>query len=70
MGDWKAIGNGIKKNPNAPFELYNLAADRTESHDLAAEHPELIAKAKEIIAREHRPSPVKEWNFELGASKP
>ncbi|MEP6668482.1 MAG: arylsulfatase [Chthoniobacter sp.] len=70
MGDWKAIANGVKKNPNAPFELYNLAADRAESHDLGAEHPELIAKAKEIIRREHQPSPVKEWNFELGAANP
>ena len=63
MGDWKVVRNDVKKNPNSPYELYNLASDRTESHDVAAEHPELIAKAKEIIAREHTPSPVKEWNF-------
>ena len=64
MGDWKAVRNDLKKNPNSPFELYNLATDRTESHDVAAEHPELIAKAREIIAREHTPSLVKEWNFD------
>jgi len=70
MGDWKAIANKIKKNPNANFEVYNLASDRTESHDVAAEHPEIVAKAREIIAREHTPSPIKEWNFTLGAAKP
>ena len=63
MGDWKAVRNDVKKNPNSPFELYNLANDRTEAHDVATEHPELIAQAREIIAREHTPSPVKEWNF-------
>lgn len=69
MGDWKAIANGIKKDPNTPLELYNLATDRTESKNVAAEHPDLIAKAREIIAREHQPSPVKAWNFDL-ATKP
>jgi hypothetical protein len=46
------------------MELYNLTSDRTESHDVAAEHPDLIAKAREIVAREHTPSPYKEWNFD------
>jgi hypothetical protein len=63
MGDWKVVRNDVKKNPNSPYELYNLATDRAESHDVAAEHPDLVAKAREIIAREHTPSPVKEWNF-------
>jgi arylsulfatase A-like enzyme len=64
MGDWKAIANNIKKNGKSPMELYNLADDRTESHDLAAEHPDLIAKAHEIVAREHTPGLYKEWDFD------
>jgi arylsulfatase len=43
-GDWKLVA----KAPDGPWELYDLKADRTEQHDLAAEHPE---KAKELTAR-------------------
>jgi arylsulfatase len=34
-GDWKAVYNGSAKR----WELYNLAADRSETSDLAKEHP-------------------------------
>ena len=56
---WKAVtfhpiapmyGDGL--NPNAPFdddvwELYNMAEDLSETHDVAAEHPE---KVEELVA--------------------
>ena len=35
-GDWKLVAKG----PQAPWELYNLAADRTELHDLTATEPD------------------------------
>ncbi len=63
MGDWKAIRNGVKKNPDAPLELYNLATDRAEANDVAAQHPDIVAKVREIMTREHTPSPVARWNF-------
>ena len=44
VGDWKLVRLGAK----GPWELYNLKADRTEQHDLAAEKPEL---AKELAAK-------------------
>jgi arylsulfatase A-like enzyme len=41
------------QNPNAPFdddvwELYHVAADLSESRDLAAEHPDLLARLVEL----------------------
>jgi arylsulfatase A-like enzyme len=63
MGDWKALRLGVKKSPDAPVQLYNLADVIGESRDVAAEHPELVAKAREIMTREHTPSPVPRWNF-------
>ena len=42
--DWKLVRLGR----NGPWELYNLKADRTELHDLAAEQPD---RAKELAAR-------------------
>ncbi len=42
-GDWKAVRYG-----DAPWELYNIAADRTELNDLAAKEP---AKLAELAAQ-------------------
>ncbi len=38
-GDWKAVREG-----DAPWELYDLAADRTETQDLAAAHPDIVER--------------------------
>jgi arylsulfatase A-like enzyme len=53
FGDWKAVQNGIDK----PIELYDLATDVGESHDVAAEQPEQVLQAKEIFTKAHRPDP-------------
>ncbi len=42
LGDWKLVAKG----PAGKWELYYIQTDRTESKDLAAQHPE---KVKEII---------------------
>lgn len=43
QGDWKLVSYRAKK-----WELYNLAEDRFELNDLAAEHPDIVEKlAKE-----------------------
>jgi arylsulfatase A-like enzyme len=46
QGDWKLVMG----NPAAP-ELYNLAHDRNEQRNLAAEHPERLRQMKELHAR-------------------
>lgn len=51
MGDWKLV---VKKGQ--PF-LYNLATDLHEDHDVAAEHPEVVQRMKEIIRAQHTPNP-------------
>jgi arylsulfatase A-like enzyme len=38
-GDWKLVANG----PGGKWELYNMATDRTEQHDLSAQEPERLA---------------------------
>lgn len=42
VGDWKIVAAG----KNAPWELYNLATDRAESHDLASQQPD---KLQELV---------------------
>lgn len=44
-GNWKAV----RPKPSGAIELYNLADDLGETKDLAAMHPELVAKAIEMM---------------------
>ncbi|GAB6164912.1 arylsulfatase [Thermostilla marina] len=53
-GDWKAIREPMFIGK---IELYNLAEDIGEEHDLAAEHPELVAKAEALFKEAHVPHP-------------
>lgn len=55
MGDWKAIRPRLKKGETS-IELYHLAEDVGEMHDLAADHAELVKKAEKIMAAQHVPS--------------
>ena len=63
MGGWKAIRNNVKKNPDSPLELYDLARDPAETRDLAAQHPEIAAKMRAILAGARTPSHIPRWNF-------
>ncbi len=42
VGDWKLVAKG----PGAKWELYDMAADRTELHDLAGQHPDRVAELR------------------------
>ena len=52
MGDWKMV---VQKGQ---CRLYNLAADLHEDHDVSAQHPEIVARMKKILRREHTDSPL------------
>ncbi|MFO1095703.1 MAG: arylsulfatase [Planctomycetaceae bacterium] len=45
FGDWKAVRNG----KNSPIELYDLANDPGEQHNLAAAHPDILAQAEKLL---------------------
>ncbi len=53
FGDWKAVKNG----PKAKVELYDLAKDPGERNNLAADKPELVQQAVELMKKHHQPSP-------------
>ncbi|MGB2351820.1 MAG: arylsulfatase [Akkermansiaceae bacterium] len=63
MGKWKGLKRGLKKNPHAPLQLYNLDKDISEKHNLAEDHPELVAKLEAIIRRERRVPELERFRF-------
>ncbi|MFN3158239.1 MAG: arylsulfatase [Rubinisphaera brasiliensis] len=57
MGRWKGIRQGLsRKNPDLSIELYDLETDISESNNVAEEHPETVAKIREIMQQAHTPS--------------
>jgi len=60
QGKWKAVRFGV----NGPIELYDLNADLSETHDIAADHPEIIEKMKQLFTEAHTESAI--WPMEVG----
>lgn len=52
-GDWKAVRNGV----GSAIELYDLASDREESTDVAADHPEIVQSMERLLASARTPTP-------------
>lgn len=53
IGKWKAIKEGVIKNPNAQIQLYDLTNDPQENNNLAAAQPDIVKQAERIMQREH-----------------
>jgi len=60
-GKWKAIRQGLRKNRDAPIELYDLNTDLGEENNLASKHPDLVKQAKTMMESAH----VKSEKFPL-----
>jgi len=45
MGKWKAV----RTAPSAPLQLYDLTTDIGEEHNIAAEHPEIVARIEAYL---------------------
>lgn len=59
--NWKAVQLNVNKDRDAAIEIYNLANDVGEQHDVAADNPATVAEAKAIFTGAHRPSEY--WSF-------
>jgi valine--pyruvate aminotransferase len=57
VGDWKLVRQhllGTPKKPAAPTtELFNLGSDPAETTDVAAAHPDIVARLEKLMAEQH-----------------
>lgn len=59
QGSWKAV----RLRQDGLVELYDLSKDISEMHDIAADHPEIIEKMKQLFSEAYTESPVWPANF-------
>jgi len=61
MGRWKGVRQRMLRRNNPDplrIELYDLENDIGERHDVADQHPEVVARIRQIMEREHVPHPL------------
>ncbi len=57
VGDWKIVADY-----NKPWELYNLAEDRSEQHDLSKEHPDRVQQMAAMYDAYAKRANVEPWD--------
>lgn len=65
MGRWKGVRVGLRKDPDASLELYDLEKDPGEQHDLAPDHPDVVKRIRAAMEEAHTPSEI--FSFAGGA---
>lgn len=63
MDNWKGVKTNLRSAPDGRWELYDLQRDRSETTNLAGEHPDVLGELDGIVRREHSPSIWEHWNF-------
>ena len=58
VGDWKAVRMNLRRDPDAPLQLYNLADDIAEANDLAEDEPEVAARLRQMLIDARTPSAI------------
>ncbi len=56
LGNWKAVRQKIMSRADGPIELYDLGRDEGEKENVAAAHPDVVAKIAGLFATARTPS--------------
>jgi sialidase-1 len=67
LGKWKGVRLGGHDNADAPIEVYDIDADRSESRNVAAAHPDVVGRVRAVM-ESRTPSVVPQWNFRQHAA--
>ena len=65
MGDWKMVAEHGK-----PWELYNIAEDRSEQHDLSQQEPDRVKQMTAMYDAYARRANVESWDLVNPKQKP
>lgn len=57
-GSWKLMRRTLPRAETPTTSLFHLGADPGESKDVAAAHPEVVARLLAVLEREHTPDPA------------
>jgi arylsulfatase A-like enzyme len=63
VGDWKGVKSDLKKNKQAPWEIYNVKTDPGETTNVALAHPALVRQMESILKASHRHPHISDWEF-------
>ncbi|QDH80029.1 arylsulfatase [Echinicola soli] len=63
MGKWKGVKTGLRQQPHADWELYDLQKDINEVNNVAKQHADIIKQLEVIAKREHGEPVFEEWDF-------
>ena len=64
IGKWKGVRLGGHDDPGAPIELYDLLGDPFETTDVAGQHPDVVARVRQVM-ESRTPSDYEPWNFAI-----
>lgn len=68
VGDWKAVRFAPGDDPDIPdsrakLELYDLASDPAETHDVSLLHPDVVSDLQKQMSARHKPAPFKRRTY-------
>ena len=63
MGKWKGIKQDVRKNPDAPAELYDLENDISESRNVAKDYPAIAARIERIMLEARTRPAIEKFAF-------
>jgi arylsulfatase len=64
IGRWKGIRSQMKKG-NMKIQLFDLDNDLQEQHDVAAQHPDVVEKIKQVMKKEHHTPEVDKFRMKV-----
>lgn len=64
IGPMKGLLKNVH-NGNRAWQVFNLENDSTETHNIAADHPEFLQRIQLILKQEHSTSSNRRWQFEM-----